>query len=76
MNILMKLELEIEKNGILVLLVIVLVSNVLLVLGGFLRSILDGICVFKDMNFCGFFKNLIILINFCFFFFLLVIFEK
>lgn len=52
-NILMKFELEIVKNGILVLLVIVLVSKVLFVLGGLIMSIFVGILLFSFWKWFG-----------------------
>lgn len=75
-NIFIKFELLIEKNGVLVLFVIVLVSNVLLVFGGLISKIFLGILDFIFLNFLLFFKKLIILINFCFFLFVFVILEK
>lgn len=72
----MKLELLIEKNGMLVLFVIVCVNKVLFVFGGLINRIFFGIWVLILENLWGFFKNLIILISFCFFLFVLVIFLK
>lgn len=69
MNILMKLELEIVKNGIFVLLVMVFVSNVLFVLGGFIISMFFGILLLSFWNLDGLCKKFI---NLDIFFFVLL----
>lgn len=63
-NIFINLELEMEKNGILVFFVIVLVSRVLFVLGGFINSIFLGILVFIVVKRLVFLRKFIILVSF------------
>lgn len=55
----MKFDLEMERNGILVLFVVVFVRSVFFVFGGLMRSVLWGIFVFRVLYFFGFFKKLI-----------------
>lgn len=74
MNIFMNLDLEMEKNGILVFLVMVFVNRVFLVLGGLISNIFFGILVFIVVNFLGCFKNFIIFMKFCLVLFIFVIF--
>lgn len=72
MNIFMNFEVFIEKKGMLVLLVIVWVSSVLFVLGGFISSMFLGILVLIWWYLVGFFRKFMILISLCLVFLCLV----
>lgn len=66
MNIFMKLELEIVKNGIFVLFVIVFVSSVLLVFGGLIIKMFFGILLLSFWKWFGLCRYLISLVIFFF----------
>lgn len=76
MNILMKLFFERLKNGIFVLFVIVLVSRVLFVLGGLMRRIFLGICLFRCWYLFGEWRKFMILWIFLIVLLILVILLK